>query len=314
MTYLIMILCYILLASTQATYNLPIIFETPSESDPNSAVESLLLIPINPHDPAPSAKQLSGFLQETQTYAASMELIEDSATARLAARQDACHNSLIWENIPITATNSYKAARSSRSIRSRRGDSALTLRQLRHFDDFFELGKDLGLTGTWAEIGVCQGKQSRKFLDLGPQSQLLMIDAWAAVDVYTAEQGAENLATTIDNVKDYSPKKYQILKMTTAEAAAQIPDASLDFIYLDAGHMYQDVKHDLHAWWPKLKPGGVFAGDDYYNGYVSQAGYTFGVRDAVDEFFSNINHRTYATDYANAEEGIMQQWWVLKCV
>ena len=46
------------------------------------------------------------------------------------------------------------------------------------------------------------------------------------------------------------------------------PDESLDFVYLDALHSYRDCMNDLIAWFPKLKAGGLMAGDDYYNGYV----------------------------------------------
>mmetsp|Transcript_18159 Transcript_18159/g.33756 ORF Transcript_18159/g.33756 Transcript_18159/m.33756 type:complete len:258 (-) Transcript_18159:31-804(-) len=255
---------------------------------------------------------LSNFLEETQTPAYSLTLISDSANARNTARRDACYNSAIWENVPIKATNSFVAAQKATSHRGRRGDSALTLRQLTNFEDFFELGEDLGLTGAWAEIGVCQGDTSRKILERGPQSQLLLVDAWDAVDIYTAEEGARNLEITIENLAHIAPERYTMLRMSTSQAVSQVADASLDFIYLDAGHMYADAKQDINAWWPKLKPGGIFAGDDYYNGFVLDAGYTFGVRDAVEEFFGNINHRVYATDAEGSEEAF-QQWYVLKC-
>ena len=103
------------------------------------------------------------------------------------------------------------------------------------------------------------------------------------------------------------------MKMTTNEASTDFEDESLDFVYLDAGHMYADVKMDLEHWWGKVKKGGIFAGDDYFNGFVKQAGYSFGVRDAVDEFFGERNYRVQATGYAFPNEGVFQQWYVMKC-
>ena len=36
-----------------------------------------------------------------------------------------------------------------------------------------------------------------------------------------------------------------------------------DAIYIDASHEYEDVRADLAAWWPLVRPGGVLFGDDY---------------------------------------------------
>ena len=51
----------------------------------------------------------------------------------------------------------------------------------------------------------------------------------------------------------YDPSLYHVFKMTTNEASTRVEDGSLDFIYLDAGHMYKDVMEDQKHWWPKLK-------------------------------------------------------------
>jgi predicted O-methyltransferase YrrM len=50
----------------------------------------------------------------------------------------------------------------------------------------------------------------------------------------------------------------------SAKAARHFEDGSLDFVFVDAGHFEADVMRDIHAWWPKLKPGGVLAGDDFW--------------------------------------------------
>lgn len=45
--------------------------------------------------------------------------------------------------------------------------------------------------------------------------------------------------------------------------AGIFPDESLDFVFIDADHHYEEVKKDLLAWWPKVKRGGRFAGHDH---------------------------------------------------
>jgi len=44
-----------------------------------------------------------------------------------------------------------------------------------------------------------------------------------------------------------------------------VPDASLDFAYLDGAHDYTNVKKELFVFWPKIRPGGILAGHDYCN-------------------------------------------------
>mmetsp|Transcript_22491 Transcript_22491/g.57990 ORF Transcript_22491/g.57990 Transcript_22491/m.57990 type:complete len:112 (-) Transcript_22491:197-532(-) len=104
----------------------------------------------------------------------------------------------------------------------------------------------------------------------------------------------------------------------TTEAVHQFDDGFFDFIYVDATHSYMDSKADVESWWPKLRVGGVMAGDDYFNGYVDAAGQTFGVKDAVDEFGARKNHRVYLTSTSkagafNGNDFVMQQWYILKC-
>jgi hypothetical protein len=41
--------------------------------------------------------------------------------------------------------------------------------------------------------------------------------------------------------------------------------------------------------------GGLFFGDDYFTGFVTNGGANFGVRDAVDEFAAHHGLRVYST-------------------
>lgn len=52
-------------------------------------------------------------------------------------------------------------------------------------------------------------------------------------------------------------------------AAARFADTSLDFVMIDADHEEAAVAADIRGWLPKVKPGGLLAGDDY--GYAGVA-------------------------------------------
>lgn len=49
--------------------------------------------------------------------------------------------------------------------------------------------------------------------------------------------------------------------------ASLYPDASLDFVFVDALHTYEDTQSILLDYRPKIAPGGVFAGHDYHDLY-----------------------------------------------
>ena len=70
--------------------------------------------------------------------------------------------------------------------------------------------------------------------------------------------------------------------MLSESAAYIIPDAALDFCYIDARHDYEGVTKDLKAWYPKVKPNGLFAGHDF----VDRPDIHFGVEPAVLDFFA----------------------------
>lgn len=96
------------------------------------------------------------------------------------------------------------------------------------------------------------------------------------------------------------------VKMPSLEAVNLYGDKTLDFIFIDASHEYEDVKRDIIAWLPKLKIGGVLAGHDY--------GVFDGVTRAANEIFQaheiEISECCFIykkeNDFKNIEE--QRQW------
>ena len=60
-------------------------------------------------------------------------------------------------------------------------------------------------------------------------------------------------------------------------ASQNYADNSLDFVFIDAAHDYENVRKDILCWYRKVKSGGVIAGHDYTS--------SEGVKRAVDEIF-----------------------------
>jgi len=53
------------------------------------------------------------------------------------------------------------------------------------------------------------------------------------------------------------------MKMFSHEAAEQFENKSLDLVYIDGGHNYENVSRDIRCWFPKIEPGGWITGHDY---------------------------------------------------
>jgi hypothetical protein len=156
--------------------------------------------------------------------------------------------------------------------------------------DLPELLNRLGLRGSGVEVGVKEGKYSAAILARWHGRLLISVDPWSEapaeeyVDKANVSQAQHEtfLATTRARLAPFGDRS-AIWRMRGDEAAAQIPDWSLDFVYIDARHDYSSVLEDLAVWFPKVAPGGVLAGHDYVDGHLPEG--IFGVRAAVDEFF-----------------------------
>lgn len=134
-----------------------------------------------------------------------------------------------------------------------------------------------------AEVGVWEGGYSEQLCRANPGLQLTCVDPWRAYQGYKEvknDQGRLNAAYE-KTLQRLAPYDCTILRMTSLEAAATVPDGSLDFVYLDANHRVAFVLEDLAAWVPKVRSGGVCAGHDYTNHKQKKF---IQVQPAVDQF------------------------------
>lgn len=142
-----------------------------------------------------------------------------------------------------------------------------------------------------AEIGCFVGTLSALLLSREDLT-LYMVDSWTAAEpdsdyaksgdfhgTFNQAQMDDAHRQTVANT-EFAGERAHIVRNTSANAAARCPDASLDFVFIDADHSYAGCSADLVAWLPKVKPGGLICGHDYQNDEFPG----FGVTRAVDEF------------------------------
>ena len=97
--------------------------------------------------------------------------------------------------------------------------------------------------------------------------------------------------------------RFTFLHTYSIHAATLFPDNFFDLIYIDANHNYPAVCEDLYTWYPKLKIGGVFSGDDYCNCWNPQEG-QYGVVQAVEEFIADKNVRLYVSGVRSVDKEV----------
>jgi hypothetical protein len=59
------------------------------------------------------------------------------------------------------------------------------------------------------------------------------------------------------------PFNATLVRKSSVDAARDVGDGSLDFVYIDASHLLADVVSDIAAWEPKVRSGGIIAGHDF---------------------------------------------------
>jgi hypothetical protein len=142
-------------------------------------------------------------------------------------------------------------------------------------NDLACLFQALGFT-KGAEIGVEQGLYSQVLCECNPDLELLCVDAWQAYPGYREHVSQAKLDQFYAQTqRRLAPYRVKFARVESVDAATDVEDGSLDFIYLDANHTLPFVIADLEAWTPKVRKGGIISGHDYGRSSVGH------VREAV---------------------------------
>jgi len=148
-----------------------------------------------------------------------------------------------------------------------------------------DMAESLPDNATVVEVGVYEGKSFAylmvEMINAGKQLNIFAVDSFT----FTGENGKSILDNFIENMKPVEGQ-YKIIKSQSWDAASNFKDRSIDFVFIDADHIYESVKRDILAWLPKIKQGGIIAGHDYCNEHP-------GVIQAVDEIFGKKLNRDY---------------------
>lgn len=149
-------------------------------------------------------------------------------------------------------------------------------------------------TGLGVELGVQWGAFSLEILK-NWKGELKCIDPWTGEGY--------------DEIYELAKKRLgeeRLVKKLSIDAVKDFEDESLDFIYIDACHVYPEVKRDIEMWYPKVRKGGIVSGHDYVKAF------DFGVIEAVDEFVKKENKVLSLTEDDWFDGINFKSWYFIK--
>lgn len=129
--------------------------------------------------------------------------------------------------------------------------------------DLPELFAELGFS-KGAEIGVEEGRYSKRLCEKIPGLHLTCVDLWTVYANYRDHVSQEKVDGFYEGTKKrLEPYNVKIMRTSSLDAARHTEDKSMDFVYIDANHEFLHVTQDIHAWAPKVRKGGILAGHDF---------------------------------------------------
>jgi predicted O-methyltransferase YrrM len=131
------------------------------------------------------------------------------------------------------------------------------------FKDFYDEQISRVSNGAkFVEVGTHYGKSSIYMATAikasGKNIEFTTVDSYNHPRFFSSEKMFKHFVE-ITNTQSYIKQ----LVMDQLEAAKVFKDNSLDFVFLDADHSFDGTLNAIKAFLPKLKNGGVIAGDDY---------------------------------------------------
>ena len=122
------------------------------------------------------------------------------------------------------------------------------------------------------EIGVHKGEFSEKIIEIVNPSRLYLVDPWTIFDDDKYDQSWYGKTTPQEEMNqrhDLVVEKFKtnanvtIIRDLSTDAAKELEDNSLDFIYIDGDHYFKSTYKDLIDSFEVLKVNGFIIIDDF---------------------------------------------------
>lgn len=137
----------------------------------------------------------------------------------------------------------------------------------------------------FVEVGVWKGRSAAcmgvEIINSGKQIKFDCVDTWEGAAEHRDPNSPFFNRGLLEDVNwlynlflEYTKPVAEVLnpiRIDSISASKLYEDNSLDFVFIDAAHDYENVSADIKHWLPKVKPGAILAGHDFHHPPILQA-------------------------------------------
>jgi hypothetical protein len=156
-----------------------------------------------------------------------------------------------------------------------------------------------------AEIGVAGGQHIKSLMENTKIEKMYGIDpyydeGWDMHDYFSVDSdygGFDGLYGEVRDMLSVYDDRVELIRKKSTDAAPDFEDESLDFVFIDGFHDYENCYNDISFWHHRVRKGGYVMGHDWeHSGFP-------GVQQAVLEHYG---------DEVQGVSGPVHVWYVQK--
>lgn len=150
------------------------------------------------------------------------------------------------------------------------------------FNDHPELkvGAEIGIAGGQHIKALMENTKIEKIYGVDP----FITDSWDMHEFFSVDQDYGSFDGLYGEVKDMLSQygdRVELVRKKSTEAAPDFEDGSLDFVFIDAIHDYENCNNDIAHWHHRVRKGGYVMGHDWEHSAFP------GVQQAVVEHYGD---------------------------
>lgn len=120
------------------------------------------------------------------------------------------------------------------------------------------VGVEIGTDQGWTTLYLLEQRDDLTLHGVDPYTSFTDWDN-SVITQANRDESYEKLLAKLSFYKD----RYTHHRITSDDAAELFEDESLDFVFIDGLHTFEQVTKDMKNYYPKVKKGGLFCGHDF---------------------------------------------------